>query len=77
MPAYVTFHRRKISDPELLKRYDHVEPSIGKCGGKVLIRADEFRVLEGGWNSGDGAGDSGFYRPGYWHRLATDWLRAR
>ena len=58
MPAYLIVHRRRINDPESLKRYDHVEPSIGKFGGKVLIRADEFLVLEGGWNSGDRADNS-------------------
>jgi len=41
-----------------LKRYDHVEQSIDKFGGKVLVRADEFLVLEGGWNSGSRSDDS-------------------
>ncbi|HWE72400.1 MAG TPA: DUF1330 domain-containing protein [Stellaceae bacterium] len=57
MPAYLIVHRRKITDPESLKRYDHVEESIGKFGGKVLIRSDEFLVLEGRWHSGSSTND--------------------
>ncbi|HEX3973354.1 MAG TPA: DUF1330 domain-containing protein [Stellaceae bacterium] len=57
MPAYLIVHRRKITDPESLKRYDHVEESIGKFGGKVLIRSDEFLVLEGRWHSGSDTDD--------------------
>lgn len=58
MSAYLIVHRRKITDPEMLKRYDHVEATIGKFGGKVLIRADEFLVLEGQWSSGSRTDDS-------------------
>jgi uncharacterized protein (DUF1330 family) len=42
----------------MLKCYDNVESSIGKFGGKVLIRADEFLVLEGQWHSGSRTDDS-------------------
>jgi uncharacterized protein (DUF1330 family) len=57
MPAYLLVHRRKITDGDGLKRYDHVEQTIGKFGGKVLIRADEFLVLEGNWHSGSRTDD--------------------
>lgn len=57
MPAYLIVHRRKITDPESLKRYDNVETTTGKFGGKVLIRADEFLVLEGQWHSGSQTDD--------------------
>lgn len=52
MPAYLIVHRRKIMDGESLKRYRNVEATIGKFGGKVTIRSDEFVVLEGQWHSG-------------------------
>jgi uncharacterized protein (DUF1330 family) len=58
MPAYLIVHRRKITDNESLKRYDNVEASIGKFGGKVLIRSDEFLVLEGRWQSGSSSDDA-------------------
>jgi uncharacterized protein (DUF1330 family) len=58
MPAYLIVHRRKITDPENLKRYDNVEETIDKFGGKVLIRSDEFLVLEGRWHSGSSRDDS-------------------
>jgi uncharacterized protein (DUF1330 family) len=58
MPAYLIVHRRKITDPENLKQYDNVEDTIGKFGGKVLIRSDEFLVLEGRWHSGSQSDDS-------------------
>lgn len=58
MPAYLIVHRRQITDPQSLRHYDHVEETIGKFGGKVLIRAHEFLVLEGGWHSGSRADDS-------------------
>jgi uncharacterized protein (DUF1330 family) len=58
MPAYLIVHRRKITDPENLKRYDNVENTIGKFGGKVLIRSDEFLVLEGQWHSGSSSDDA-------------------
>jgi uncharacterized protein (DUF1330 family) len=58
MPAYLIVHRRKITDPENLKQYDNVEDTIGKFGGKVLIRSDEFLVLEGRWHSGSHRDDS-------------------
>ena len=58
MSAYLIVHRRKITDAESLTRYDNVEASICKFGGKVLIRSDEFLVLEGQWHSGSSADDS-------------------
>lgn len=57
MPAYLFVHRRKITDAESLKRYDHVEETIDRFGGKVLIRSDEFLVLEGQWHSGSRSDD--------------------
>jgi len=57
MPAYLIVHRRKITDADSLKRYDNVEATIGKFGGKVLIRSDEFLVLEGQWQSGSRSDD--------------------
>jgi uncharacterized protein (DUF1330 family) len=58
MPAYLIVHRRKITDAESLKRYHNLEETIGKFGGKVLIRADEFLVLEGQWHSGSRSNDA-------------------
>jgi uncharacterized protein (DUF1330 family) len=58
MPAYLIVHRRKITDAQSLKHYDNVEATIGKFGGKVLIRSDEFLVLEGQWQSGSSADDA-------------------
>lgn len=58
MPAYLIVHRRKITDAEHLKSYDNVEATIGKFGGKVLIRSDEFLVLEGQWHSGNSSDDA-------------------
>jgi uncharacterized protein (DUF1330 family) len=58
MPAYLIVHRRKITDADSLKRYDNVEASIGNFGGRVLIRSDEFLVLEGQWQSGSSADDA-------------------
>jgi len=58
MPAYLIVHRRKITDAESLKRYDNVEATIGKFGGNVLIRSDEFLVLEGQWKSGSRSDDA-------------------
>lgn len=58
MSAYLIVHRRKITDPETLKRYDHVEASIEKFDGRVIIRSDEFLVLEGRWHSGSHSDDS-------------------
>ena len=58
MAAYLIVHRRKITDPDGLKRYDNVEATIGQFGGKVLIRADEFLVLEGAWHSGSRTNDA-------------------
>lgn len=58
MPAYLIVHRRKITHPDALKRYDNVEASIAKFGGKTLIRADEYLVLEGDWQAGRRSDDA-------------------
>ena len=58
MPAYLIAHRREISDPETLKKYNHVESTVEKFGGKVVLRSDSFEVLEGKWNSGRHMDDS-------------------
>lgn len=58
MAAYLIVHRKAIKDTEQLKRYaDGVQQTIDKFGGKVLVRADSFRVLEGEWHSGRHADD--------------------
>ncbi len=59
MPAYLIVHRREITDPEALKAYgEGVGATIAKFGGKVLVRADAFDVLEGDWQPGRKAVDS-------------------
>jgi uncharacterized protein (DUF1330 family) len=58
MAAYLIVHRREITDSEQLKAYaDGVQETIDKFGGKVLVRADSFKVLEGEWHSGQKAND--------------------
>ena len=52
MMAYLIAHRREITDPETLKAYDGVDETLRKFGGKVMVRADGFDVLEGTWHSG-------------------------
>lgn len=53
MVAYLIVHRREITDPETLKLYARgVDRTIAKFGGKVLVRADSFEVLEGSWHPG-------------------------
>jgi uncharacterized protein (DUF1330 family) len=58
MPAYLIVHRRKIIDTESLKLYENVAATIGKFGGKVRIRSDEFLALEAQWHS-DSRSDDG------------------
>ena len=59
MSAFFIVHRRSISDPERLKEYRHgVGETIRRFGGKVVVRADAFQVLEGGWHPGERGDDS-------------------
>jgi uncharacterized protein (DUF1330 family) len=58
MAAYLIVHRREITNPKQLKAYaDGVQEIINKYGGTVVVRADSFKVLEGGWHSGQKAND--------------------
>jgi uncharacterized protein (DUF1330 family) len=52
MTAYFIAHRRAITDPATLKTYKGVDQTLGKFGGKVIVRADGFEVLEGQWHAG-------------------------
>jgi uncharacterized protein (DUF1330 family) len=52
MPAYFIAHRREITDSQTLKAYDGVEGTLRAYGGKVIVRADQFAVLEGHWHPG-------------------------
>ena len=53
MTAYLIVHRREITDPERLKEYSNgVQATIEKFGGRVVVRADRFEVLEGEWHPG-------------------------
>lgn len=59
MTAYLIVHRREITDPEMLRRYSEgIDESISKHGGKPLVRADNFEVLEGNWHPGRRGDDS-------------------
>jgi uncharacterized protein (DUF1330 family) len=59
MPAYLIVHRREIVDPERLKEYSNgINATIAKFGGKVVVRADRFEVLEGDWHPGRKGDDS-------------------
>lgn len=59
MTAYLIVHRRSITDPATLKRYaDGIDETIAKYGGKPLVRADNFEVLEGNWHPGHKDDDS-------------------
>lgn len=59
MTAYLIVHRREITDPATLKRYaDGIDETIRQFGGKPLVRADNFEVLEGSWDSGRRHDDS-------------------
>ena len=58
MAAYLIVHRREITDSKQLKAYaDGAQETIDKFGGRVLARADSFKVLEGEWHSGQKAND--------------------
>lgn len=53
MSAYFIVHRREITDSARLKSYrDGVDRTIERFGGKVVVRADGFEVLEGKWEPG-------------------------
>lgn len=53
MSAYLIVHRRDISDSEKLQEYANgVQATIRKFGGEVVVRADNFDVLEGNWTPG-------------------------
>lgn len=59
MAAYLIVHRREITDPETLKGYRQgIGESISRFGGKIVVRADGFEVLEGNWHPGLKAADS-------------------
>lgn len=59
MTAYFIVHRRKITDPQALKRYsDGIDAVIAKFGGKIAARSVTYRVLEGDWHSGRAKDDS-------------------
>ncbi|MGE0724047.1 MAG: DUF1330 domain-containing protein [Alphaproteobacteria bacterium] len=59
MSAYLIAHRRDITDGDELKKYrEGIDQSIARFGGKVLVRADGFDVLEGDWHSGRNRDDS-------------------
>jgi uncharacterized protein (DUF1330 family) len=59
MPAYLIVHRRDISDSETLKDYnDDVDRTIREFGGEVIVRQDNFDVLEGDWTPGKNGVDS-------------------
>ena len=52
MSAYFIAHRRDITDPQSLKKYDEVEKSLQKFSGTVVVRSDAYQVLEGEWHPG-------------------------
>lgn len=53
MTEYLIVHRRDITDPDTLRRYrDGIDATIARYGGKPLVRADNFEVLEGDWHPG-------------------------
>jgi uncharacterized protein (DUF1330 family) len=59
MSAYFIMHRREITDPERLKDYRKgVDATIERYGGKAVVRADSFEVLEGDWHAGRTRDDS-------------------
>lgn len=59
MTAYLIVHRREITDPDTLKQYaEGINETIERHGGKPLVRADNFEVLEGNWHSGRKDDDS-------------------
>ena len=59
MSAYFIMHRREITDPERLKQYRRgVDATIERFGGKPVVRADCYEVLEGEWHAGQNHDDS-------------------
>jgi uncharacterized protein (DUF1330 family) len=53
MAAFLIVHRRNITDSETLKEYARgVESTIKAFGGEVVVRSDNFDVLEGHWTPG-------------------------
>lgn len=59
MSAYFIMHRREITDPERLQAYrDGVDETIHRYGGKPVVRADCFEVLEGEWHAGRNRDDT-------------------
>lgn len=59
MAAFLIVHRRSINDPAQLKDYaDGVDQTIHAFGGEVVVRSDEFDVLEGNWMPGEKYVDS-------------------
>lgn len=59
MAAYLIVHRRDIKDTARLKQYaDGVDDTIARYGGRAVVRADGFEVLEGAWQPGLKADDS-------------------
>ena len=59
MAAYLIVHRREIVDPERLKEYSNgINATIARFGGRVVVRADRFEVLEGDWHPGRKGDDS-------------------
>ncbi len=58
MSAYFIAHRRRITNPEALKRYQHVDATLAKFGGVVLVREEDYQVLEGAWHPGQRRDDS-------------------
>ncbi|MEX2454111.1 MAG: DUF1330 domain-containing protein [Rhodospirillaceae bacterium] len=53
MAAFLIVHRRDITDSDKLKRYAQgVEGTIDAFGGEVVVRSDNFDVLEGNWRPG-------------------------
>lgn len=59
MTAFFIAHRRQITDPARLKQYrDGIDATIARFGGRVVVRADGYEVLEGDWHSGRDRDDS-------------------
>ena len=59
MSAYFIMHRRDITDPERLKDYRKgVDATIARHGGKPVVRADCYEVLEGEWHPGANRNDA-------------------
>ena len=58
MSAYFIVHRRDIRNTERLKEYaDGVGRTIDRYNGKVVVRSDSFRALEGEWHPGERGND--------------------